>query len=251
MKLISWNVNGIRAVLQKGFLEFVKTHDPDVLCIQETKAHQEQVGLDLPGYGQYWNAAKKKGYAGTALFTKKKPLHVTCDMGIPEHDGEGRVICAEFPTFNLVNVYTPNAQRELTRLDYRQRWDADFRAYLKRLEKKKPVVFCGDLNVAHEEIDLARPKQNVGNAGFTDEERAGFRAHLDAGFVDTFRHFNQEPDWYTWWSYMFNARRKNIGWRIDYFCVSKSFLPRVNDARIHMDVMGSDHCPISITLKNG
>lgn len=249
MKLISWNVNGIRAAIKKGFYDFVKEENPDVICLQETKANPEQVNLDLSKYEHFWNSAEKKGYSGTAIFTKKKPLSITYDMGIKEHDNEGRVICAEFPTFNLVTVYTPNAKRELTRLEYRQQWDRDFLAYLRKLEKKKPVVFCGDLNVAHKEIDLARPKQNVGYAGFTDEERAGFDNLVNAGFVDTFRHFNSEPDCYTWWSYMFNARAKNVGWRIDYFCVSNSFLPQVKSASILPHVMGSDHCPVGITLK--
>lgn len=249
MKLISWNVNGLRSVIKKGFHDFVQKEKPDVLCVQETRALKEQVDLELSKYEHYWNPAEKKGYSGTAIFTKKKPIKVTYDMGIPEHDNEGRVICAEFPKFNLVTVYTPNAKRELTRLDYRQQWDADFLAYLKKLEKKKPVVFCGDLNVAHKEIDLARPTQNIGNAGFTDEERAGFDNLLDAGFVDTFRHFNSESGWYTWWAYMFNSRARNVGWRIDYFCVSQSFLPQVKSARILPHVMGSDHCPVTLELK--
>jgi len=219
MKLISWNVNGIRAVLKKDFLKFVQKEKPDVLCLQEIKAHPDQVDSILEDYQQYWNDANKKGYAGTAIFTKKKPLSVTYDLGIKEHDKEGRVITIEFPKFYLVNVYTPNAQRELKRLKYRQKWNKDFLKYLKKLEKKKPVIFCGDLNVAHKEIDLANPKANKKNAGFTQEERDDFSKIIDSGFIDTFREFNKKPDQYTWWTYRFNARKKNIGWRIDYFHV--------------------------------
>ena len=249
MKIISWNVNGIRAVLKKDFLDFVKKENPDILCLQETKAHPDQVDEILSDYEHHWNSAEKKGYSGTVIFSKKKPLSITMDMGIEEHDKEGRVITVEFDKFFLVNVYTPNVGRELLRLKYRQQWDKDFMNHLKKLEKKKPVIFCGDLNVAHKEIDLARPKQNVGNAGFTNEEREGFTTLLDSGFVDTFRHFTKEEGHYTWWSYMFSARKKNIGWRIDYFGVSESFISNVKKSEILSEVMGSDHCPVVLELK--
>lgn len=249
MKLLSWNVNGIRAVLKKGLVEFIQKNKPDILCLQETKAAPEQVELELPGYRQYWNSAEKKGYAGTVIFTKTEPLNVKNDMGIAEHDREGRVIAAEYADFFLVNVYTPNAKRDLSRLDYRIKWDIDFLKYLKKLEKKKPVIFCGDLNVAHTEIDLTNPKANVGNHGFTPEERAGFGNIVKKGFVDTFREFQKEGGHYTWWSQIGNARSRNVGWRIDYFCISAALRPRLKEAFIMPEVMGSDHCPIGIVLK--
>lgn len=249
MKLISWNVNGIRAAIKKGLLEFIERAAPDVLCLQETKARPEQVDFLLTDYHQYWNAAERPGYAGTAIFTKTKPLGVKNDMGIAEHDREGRVIAAEFQDFFLVTVYTPNAKRDLSRLDYRVQWDADFLKYLKKMEKKKPVVFCGDLNVAHQEIDLTHPKANVGNHGFTPQERAGFTRFVKAGFIDTFREFHQEGGHYTWWSQIANARQRNVGWRIDYFCISTALRPRLQEAFILPQVMGSDHCPVGIVLK--
>lgn len=248
MKLISWNVNGIRSVLGKGFLDFVDSEKPDILCLQETKAQPEQVNLVLQGYQPIWNSAQKKGYSGTSIFTRIPPQGIQLDMGIAEHDQEGRIIVADFGDFYLLNVYTPNAQRELTRLEYRMKWDKDFLAYLQSLNTKKPVIFCGDLNVAHQEIDLANPKSNRRNAGFTDEERAGFSSILAGGFVDTFREFSKEGGKYTWWSYMFNARAKNVGWRIDYFCVSERFVPRVKSSEILASVMGSDHCPVRIEI---
>ncbi|HNX58016.1 MAG TPA: exodeoxyribonuclease III [Spirochaetota bacterium] len=250
MKLISWNVNGIRAVIGKGFHDFVKAHNPDVLCLQETKATPDQVNLELPGYDyHYWNSAEKKGYSGTAVFSKKEPAAVTNGIGIDEHDHEGRVITADFGDYWLVNVYVPNSQRGLERLPYRHdRWDVDFLKYLKKLEKKKPVIFCGDLNVAHKEIDLANPKSNVKNAGFTPEERAGFDNIVSAGFVDTFREFTKEGGHYSWWSYMGRAREKNVGWRIDYFCVSGAFMPRVKKSYILPDIMGSDHAPVVLEI---
>ena len=247
-KLLSWNVNGIRAVLKKNFLDFVKQHKPDVLCVQETKAHPEQVNVELQGYRQFWNAAKRPGYSGTAIFTKVEPVSVKNDLGIAEHDGEGRVIALELPEYFLVNVYTPNAKRDLSRLQQRMRWDEDFLKYLKRLERKKPVIFCGDLNVAHEEIDLANPKANVGNHGFTPEERAGFSNFVKAGFVDTFRAFHSEGGHYSWWSQIGNARARNVGWRIDYFCISSALQPRLKKAFILPEVTGSDHCPVGIML---
>lgn len=248
MKLLSWNVNGIRAVMKKGFHDFVKAENPDVLCLQEIKATSEQANLELEGYHQYWNPADKKGYSGTAIFTKVKPDNVIQDLNMPEHDGEGRVLTAVFPNFYLVTVYVPNAKRDLSRLDHREQWDRDLLAYFKGLEATKPVIFCGDLNVAHKEIDLARPVQNRGNAGFTGKERLGFERYLSNGFIDTFRHFNQRPHHYSWWSYMHNARKKNIGWRIDYFCVSKSLIEKVENAFILSEVMGSDHCPVGIIV---
>ncbi len=250
MKLISWNVNGIRAILKKGFLDFVEKFNPDVLCLQETKAHPEQLHLEMPAaYEGFWNWAKKKGYSGTAVFTKKNPLNVSYGIGMPEHDDEGRVITLEFPDYFLVNVYTPNAGEELKRLAYRIEWDRDFLKYVKHLEKKKPVIFCGDLNVAHKEIDLANPKSNRGHSGFTDEEREDFSKVLAAGFVDTFREVDPGPGKYTWWTYRFGARSRNIGWRIDYFCLSQALSSRMKDAAIHPEVMGSDHCPVSLTLQ--
>lgn len=249
MKLISWNVNGIRACLQKGFLDFFEEIDADVFCLQETKLQAGQHDLELPGYHQYWNYAEKKGYSGTALFTRKEPLSVTYGIGVEEHDHEGRVITAEFEDFYLVTVYTPNSQRELTRLAYRMEWEAAFLAYVKGLSEKKGVVFCGDLNVAHQEIDLKNPKTNHKNAGFTDEERACFTTVLESGFVDTFRYFYPDvTDAYSWWSYMANARAKNVGWRIDYFVASDNLKDRLQDAKIHPQIMGSDHCPIELDM---
>ena len=248
-KLISWNVNGIRACAGKGFLDFFRQADADVFCLQETKLQAGQLELDLPGYYQYWNYAEKKGYSGTALFTRQEPLSVTYGIGIPDHDREGRVITAEFPDYYGVTCYTPNSQSELARLPYRQQWDQAFRNYVAGLAAVKPVIFCGDLNVAHQEIDIARPKDNRFSAGFTDEERSGFTQLLKAGFTDTFRLLHpEEPSWYSWWSYRGGARARNIGWRIDYFCVSDSLAPRVKSAAIHMDVMGSDHCPVSLEI---
>ncbi|PIO00262.1 exodeoxyribonuclease III [archaeon CG10_big_fil_rev_8_21_14_0_10_43_11] len=245
MKLLSWNVNGIRSALKKGFLASIQKHDPDVVCLQETKTDKTE--LLLPGYHQFWNAAHKKGYSGTAVFTKIKPRVVFYD--IPNHTEEGRVITLEFDDFFLVNVYTPNAKRGLLRITYRLKWDADFRAYVKELTQKKQVVICGDLNVAHKAIDLANPQANRRNAGFSDEERESFQKLLNAGFVDTFRMFNQEPNNYTWWTYRFNARERNIGWRIDYFLVNTLFEKRVKSAGILNNVTGSDHCPVTIELK--
>ena len=250
MKLISWNVNGLRACLQKGFLDFFKEVDADVFCLQETKLQADQHDLELPGYYQYWNYAEKKGYSGTALFTKKEPLAVTYGIGMEQHDHEGRVITAEFEEYYVATVYTPNSQRELTRLDYRMEWEADFLSYIKKLEEKKPVIFCGDLNVAHQEIDLKNPKSNRHNAGFTDEERACFGRILENGFVDTFRDFYPDvTEVYSWWSYMFQARSKNAGWRIDYFVVSDRLKNRLVDAKIHTQVMGSDHCPVELDME--
>lgn len=249
MKLISWNVNGIRACVGKGFLEFFKEVDADIFCIQESKMQAGQLELDLPGYHQYWNYAEKKGYSGTAIFTKKKPLAVVNGMGIPEHDKEGRVITLEFENFYMVTVYTPNSQNELARLDYRMAWEDAFLAYLKGLEKTKPVIVCGDMNVAHKEIDLKNPKTNRRNAGFTDEERDKFSALLESGFVDTFRYFYPEQEGvYSWWSYRFKAREKNAGWRIDYFLVSECLKDKLQDAKILTEVMGSDHCPVEVDL---
>ncbi len=250
MKLISWNVNGIRAALKKGFMAYFNEMDADIFCLQETKCQVGQVELDLKGYEQYWNAAVKKGYSGTAVFTKRKPISVTYGIGIEEHDQEGRVITLEFDDFFLVTVYTPNAKRALERLDYREVWEDDFRQYLLKLDKKKPVVICGDLNVAHKEIDIKNFKTNRRNAGFTDEERAKMTALLEAGFVDTFRYFYPDkPHMYSWWSYMGNARANNTGWRIDYFIVSQRFSERMEDAEIHMAQEGSDHCPVVLKLK--
>ena len=252
MKLISWNVNAISAVIKKGFYDFVETYNPDILCIQETKAHPEQVDLTLSDYPyQYWNSAEKKGYSGTAIFSKVEPLSIDYDMGIKKHDLEGRVITAEFKDYFLVTVYTPNSKRELLRLDYRQKeWDVDFLKHLKELEKKKPVVFCGDLNVAHKEIDLKNPKTNRRNAGFTDEERMGFDNYVNAGFIDTFREFEKGEGHYTWWSYMFQARARDIGWRIDYFCISKALCSILKNAYILKDVMGSDHAPVVMEIND-
>ena len=249
MKLISWNVNGIRACVQKGFLDFFKEVDADIFCIQESKMQEGQLNLDLEGYYQYWNYADKKGYSGTAVFTKEEPLSVQYGIGIDEHDHEGRVITLEFDEFYLVTVYTPNSQDELKRLEYRMKWETDFLAYLKKLEEKKGVIFCGDLNVAHTEIDLKNPKTNRRNAGFTDEERGKFTELLEAGFIDTFRYFYPDKEnIYSWWSYRFSARAKNAGWRIDYFCVSDSLKERLADAKILTDIYGSDHCPVELDL---
>jgi len=246
--MISWNVNGLRAALKKGFNDFVQDEDPDILCIQEIKLQAGQVELNFTEYHDYWNYATKKGYAGTAIFTKEKPINAFNDMGIIMHDNEGRVIALEYENFYLVNVYTPNSQRGLTRLEYRQVWDKDFLAYMKNLEAVKPIIFCGDLNVAHKEIDLARPKDNHHNAGFTDEEREDFTRIIEAGFIDTFREFDQEGGNYSWWSYMFNARVNNVGWRIDYFLISEMLKPNLKDAFILPNVMGSDHCPVGIEI---
>ena len=251
MKLASWNVNGIRAVIKKNFAQFISDYQPDILCLQETKARAEQVDLplELAGYRTYWNAAEKPGYSGTAIFSKYEPISTSYGIGIEEHDNEGRVITAEFPDFHLVTVYTPNSQNELRRLPYRQQWDTDFLTYCKKLEKSKPVIFCGDLNVAHQEIDLARPKQNRFSAGFSDEERANFDKIIEQGFIDTYRHFHPDKkDAYSWWSYRAGARGKNIGWRIDYFCVSNQIMDRVKGADILAEVHGSDHCPVTLEL---
>jgi len=249
MKLISWNVNGIRACVQKGFLDFFKEIDADVFCIQESKLQAGQIELDLPGYHQYWNYAVKKGYSGTALFAKQEPLSVAYGIGIEEHDQEGRVITAEFEKCYVVTVYTPNSQDGLARLDYRMTWEDAFLSYLKGLEEKKPVIFCGDLNVAHKEIDLKNPKTNRKNAGFTDEERGKFTDLLAAGFVDSFRYFYPDMEnIYSWWSYRFKAREKNAGWRIDYFCVSECLKEKLEGAKIHTDIFGSDHCPVELTI---
>lgn len=249
MKLISWNVNGLRACVQKGFLDIFKELDADMFCIQESKLQEGQISLELEGYHQYWNYAVKKGYSGTAIFTRKEPMSVAYGIGIEEHDQEGRVITLEFAEFYLVTVYTPNSQSELARLDYRMRWEDAFLSYLKGLEEKKPVVFCGDLNVAHKEIDLKNPKTNRKNAGFTDEERGKFSALLEQGFIDTYRYFYPDQEGiYSWWSYRFQARKKNAGWRIDYFCVSESLKEKLVDAKIHTGIMGSDHCPVELDI---
>ena len=250
MKFISWNVNGIRAVIKKGFYDFISEYNPDIICIQETKAHKEQVDLILPDYPyQYWNSAVKKGYSSTAIFSKKEPLNIINDMGIEEHDQEGRIIALEFEEYYLITAYTPNSKRELLRLDYRKIWDKDFLTYMKKLEEVKPVIFCGDLNVAHTEIDLKNPKTNHSNPGFTDEERGGFTNIVNSGFIDTFREFNNEGGYYTWWSYMFQARARDIGWRIDYFCISKSLKSKLKNSYILKNVMGSDHAPIVMEFK--
>ncbi|MCI5874576.1 MAG: exodeoxyribonuclease III [Clostridiales bacterium] len=249
MKLISWNVNGLRACMQKGFADFFASVDADFFCIQESKLQEGQIVLDLPGYYQYWNYAEKKGYSGTAIFTKKEPLSVSYGIGIPEHDHEGRVITLEYEDFYMITCYTPNSQNELARLSYRMQWEDDFLAYLKALDAKKPLILCGDLNVAHEEIDLKNPKTNHKNAGFTDEERAKMTTLLSTGFTDTFRHFYPDMEGiYSWWSYRFKAREKNAGWRIDYFITSASLDNKLTDAKIHTDVFGSDHCPVELTI---
>lgn len=248
-KLISWNVNGIRACVGKGFLEYMKQADADIFCIQESKLQAGQIELDLEGYHQYWNYAVKKGYSGTAMFTKEEPISVSYGLGIEEHDQEGRVITAEFPDYYVVTCYTPNSQNELARLPYRMEWEDAFLSYLKKLEETKPVIFCGDLNVAHQEIDLKNPKTNRKNAGFTDEERGKFTRLLESGFIDTFRYFYPErTEIYSWWSYRFSARAKNVGWRIDYFCVSESLKDRLVSADIHTEIEGSDHCPVELVI---
>lgn len=250
MKYISWNVNGLRACVGKGFMDYFTSMDADAVCVQETKLMPGQISLDMPGYTQIWNSAEKKGYSGTAVFARQEPISVQYGMNLPQHDTEGRVITLEYPDFYFVCGYTPNAQRELTRLAYRMEWEDAFREYLLGLDAKKPVVVCGDMNVAHQEIDLKNPKTNVGNAGFTDEERGKFTQLLDAGFTDTFRTLHPDQTGaYSWWSYMFKARSRNTGWRIDYFLVSNRLFPRVTDAAIHADVMGSDHCPVSVTIE--
>lgn len=249
MKLISWNVNGLRACIQKGFSDFFTDVDADIFCIQESKLQEGQIDLDLPGYHQYWNYAEKKGYSGTAIFTKKEPLSVTYGIGMEEHDREGRVITLEYENFYMVTCYTPNSQNELARLPYRMKWEEDFLSYLKALDTKKPLVLCGDLNVAHREIDLKNPKTNRKNAGFTDEEREKMTTLLSAGFTDTFRHFYPDAEGvYSWWSYRFKAREKNAGWRIDYFITSESLDEKLTDAKIHTEVFGSDHCPVELTI---
>jgi exodeoxyribonuclease-3 len=250
MKLISWNVNGLRSVLRKNFLQFVEQEQPDILCLQETRTEPHEIQHLWPAkYVTYWNTARKKGYSGTAIFTKMRPIAVKGGMGKAEHDQEGRVLTAEYEDFFLVNVYVPNSQRELTRLDYRQQWDRDFLRYLKKLDRKKPVIFCGDLNVAHTELDLANPKANVKNHGFTPEERRGFDAFVRAGFLDTFREFEQAGGHYSWWSHKPGVRERNIGWRIDYVLISAALRPRLKSAFIRSDVLGSDHCPVGIELK--
>ncbi|HEV8051266.1 MAG TPA: exodeoxyribonuclease III [Parachlamydiaceae bacterium] len=250
MKIISWNVNGIRSSLKKGFMDFINTQNPDILCLQETKATSEDVDLDLPEYHQYWNSAQKKGYSGTCIFTKEKPISVVNGILLDIHDLEGRTITLEYPTFFLVNVYVPNSKRDLSRLEYRSsQWDVDFLKYLKSLESKKPVIFCGDLNVAHTEIDLSFPKENVKNHGFTPEERAGFNRIIESGFIDTFREFEKGPGHYTWWSNFNRCRERNLGWRIDYFLISPALRPDLKSASILKDVLGSDHCPVAIELK--
>ncbi len=250
MKLISWNVNGIRSVLKKGFLDFVEHEKPDVICLQEVKAHSSDVDMELSDYHHYWNACEERHfYSGTAIFTKTKPLSVTCGLGMAKHDGEGRVLTAEYKDFYLVNCYTPNSKRDLSRLSYRaQEWDPAFLKYVKGLEKKKPVIFCGDLNVAHNEIDLTHPATNHKSHGFTDEERAGFEKIVKGGFIDTFREFTKEGGHYTWWSQFHNCRKRNIGWRIDYFLVSPALRSRVKKSYILPEVLGSDHCPVALLL---
>ena len=251
MRMISWNVNGLRAAVGKGFLEYFKEADADIFSLQETKLQVGQIELDLEGYHQYWNYAEKKGYSGVAVFTKKEPLCVTYGIGVEEHDHEGRVITLEFEDFYHVTVYTPNSQAENARLDYRMEWEDAFRAYVKGLDEKKPVIICGDLNVAHNEIDLKNPKTNRRSAGFTDEERSKFTELLEAGFVDSFRHFYPDMEGiYSWWSYRFKAREKNAGWRIDYYVTSESLREKLVDAKIHTQVMGSDHCPVELEIES-
>lgn len=250
-KMISWNVNGLRACVGKGFLDVFHELDADIFCIQESKLQEGQIDLELPGYYQYWSYAEKKGYSGTALFSKEEPLSVSYGLGIEEHDHEGRVITAEYPDYYVVTCYTPNSQNELARLSYRMQWEDDFRQFLKKLEEKKPVIFCGDLNVAHTEIDLKNPKTNRKNAGFTDEERSKFTELLDSGYIDTYRYFYPDKEGvYSWWSYRFKAREKNAGWRIDYFCVSKSLKDRLAGTQIHTEILGSDHCPVELQIKD-
>ena len=249
MKFISWNVNGLRAVVNKGFADIFRELDADFFCLQETKLQEGQIDLSFDGWESYWNYAEKKGYSGTAIFTKHTPLSVSYGIGVEEHDKEGRVITLEYEGFYLVTVYTPNSQNELKRLDYRMKWEDDFLAYIKVLDEKKPVVFCGDLNVAHQEIDLKNPKSNRKNAGFTDEERAKMTVILSSGFTDTWRSLNPDTEGvYSWWSYRFNARKNNAGWRIDYFIVSDRIADKITDARIHTDIMGSDHCPVELDI---
>ena len=249
MKLISWNVNGIRACLNKGFSDFFKEVNADIFCLQETKCQPEQINLEFEGYTSYWNSAERKVYSGTAIFTKKQPVNVTYGIGIEEHDKEGRIITLEFENFYLVTNYTPNAKRELERLDYRMVWEDEIRKYLLELNKKKPVIMCGDLNVAHEEIDLKNPKTNKGNAGFTNEEREKMTELLNAGFIDSYRYLYPEKIEYSWWSYMGHAREKNVGWRIDYFIVSNDFRENIKDATIYTEILGSDHCPVGLEIK--
>lgn len=250
MKLISWNVNGIRACVGKGFMDYFKEVDADIFCIQESKMQEGQLELEMPGYHQYWNYAEKKGYSGTAIFTKEKPMSVQNGIGVEEHDHEGRVITLEFEHFYMVTVYTPNSQNELARLSYRMTWEDAFLEYLKRLEESKPVIVCGDMNVAHKEIDLKNPKTNRKNAGFTDDEREKFSQLLENGFIDTYRYFYPDVEgMYSWWSYRFKAREKNAGWRIDYFLVSESLKDKLEDAKIHTEVQGSDHCPVELLIK--
>lgn len=250
MKLISWNVNGLRACVGKGFMDFFKEIDADMFCVQETKLQEGQIKLETEGYHQFWNYAEKKGYSGTAIFTKREPVSVSYGIGMDEHDKEGRVITLEFDSFYMVTVYTPNSQNELVRLDYRMKWEDDFRSYLKALDSRKPVIVCGDLNVAHKEIDLKNPATNRKNAGFTDEERNKFTELLESGFIDTYRYFYPDTTGvYSWWSYRFSARANNAGWRIDYFCVSERLKDKLLGAKIHTDVMGSDHCPVELTIE--
>ena len=250
LRFISWNVNGLRACYDKGFADVFNRLEADFFCLQETKMQEGQLDVQFEGYQSYWNYAEKKGYSGTAIFSKVKPLSVTYGLGIEEHDHEGRVITLELESYYLITVYTPNSQEELRRLDYRMKWDDDFRAYLKKLEEKKPVIVCGDLNVAHKEIDLKNPKTNRKNAGFTDEERAKFTTLLESGFTDTFRYFYPEQEGiYSWWSYRFKAREKNAGWRIDYFLTSDSLKDKLRGAQIHTDILGSDHCPVELTIE--
>ncbi len=249
MKLISWNVNGLRACINKGFMDFFDSQNADIFCLQETKMQPEQADFAFPNYHSFWNSAEKKGYSGTLILSRQSPIAESYGIGIDLHDNEGRVITLEYPQFFLVNVYVPNSQRELTRLDYRMRWEDDFRAFLKNLERTKPVIVCGDLNVAHKEIDLKNPKQNTKNAGFTKQERTKFSKLLDSGFIDSYRHFYPDKtDAYTWWSYMGNARAKNIGWRIDYFLLSTALADNLKGAEIFSEILGSDHCPVGITL---
>lgn len=251
MKLISWNVNGIRACVKKGFLDYFNEQDADIFCIQETKLQEEQIDLNLEGYYQYWNYAKKKGYSGTAIFSKKKPLSVSYGLNIEEHDQEGRIITLEFENFYMITVYTPNSQTELARLDYRMKWEDDFKAYLKDLDIKKPVILCGDLNVAHKEIDLKNPKNNINNPGFTVFEREKLTNLLDEGFIDSFRYLYPDKEFiYSWWSYRFNARKNNAGWRIDYFLTSDKLQDKIEDALIDTEILGSDHCPVILILKD-
>ena len=250
MKMISWNVNGLRAAMGKGFMDFFRQQEADIFCLQETKLQEGQIQLDMPGYYQYWNYAEKKGYSGTAVFTKRKPVNVMLGIGMEEHDREGRVITLEFDEFYFITVYTPNSQNELARLPYRMEWEDDFLAYVKELEKDKPVIYAGDLNVARLEIDIKNPKTNRRNAGFTDEEREKIQRAVDSGFIDTFRFFNPQIEGiYSWWSYRFKARERNAGWRIDYFMASESLKDRLKDAKIHTEVMGSDHCPVELDIE--